>query len=238
MKRSKITGAVGGLAQRTQICTSLAAPTTEQLRAKAYRAISGGTDLVEFRLDFLRGPESQRLKTDLGEFADRAIFTLRRSDEGGAFSGRESERLTLLEECADIGPAFLDVELRTLNANPRLARTRLGRRKIVSWHGRSGTPGTEKLALLATAAAAHGGIPKIIPVARKGADNLAVLSLYDRPGLAPIAFCAGQAGVFSRVMAIGRRTPVAYASLDGEETARGQLQLRQALAVRRIFAGA
>lgn len=207
------------------------------MAAKAKRAFAVGADLVEFRLDLLRAPDMARVRRSLGTFAERAIFTFRRSDEGGGFRGRESERLVLLEESAGLGPAYMDVELRTLKANPGLAGARLGR-KIVSWHDITGTPSRERLLSLMTEISAHGGLPKIVPMARNGLDNLSVLSLYDQPGPAPIAFCMGQAGLFSRVMAIERETPIAYASLDGEQTAAGQFPLGHALAIRRRFESA
>ena len=183
-------------------------------------------------MDMLRSPRISQIRGDLEAYAERAIFTLRRPDEGGGFKGSEPERLALVSESAGLEPAYFDIELRTLKANRELARTRLGQRTIVSWHGLAGTPDRARLLSLMADASAF-GLPKIVPAARSSVDNLAVLSLYDRPGPPPIAFCMGQPGLLSRVMAIERGTPIAYASLDGERTAEGQLSLGQALAIRR-----
>ena len=218
---------------RTLICTSLSASTSEELAAKARRAFAQGSDLVEFRLDHLRSPGASEVAKDLSPFSERAVFTVRRKDEGGGFGGEESERLALIRRAAEAGPAYFDIELRTLEANPELARTRLGDRQIVSWHALAGTPSRARLSSLLARAQSYGGLAKIVAVASRAADNLAVLSLYDIQGPAPIAFCKGQAGVFSRVIAIERGTPLAYASFDGEATAEGQLPLGMMLAIRR-----
>ncbi len=65
------------------------------------------------------------------------------------------------------------------------------------------------------------------------ADAIAILSLYDRHEKPPIAFCMGVKGIFSRIMAMQRGSPLAYASLDGEPTAPGQPSLGQTLSIRR-----
>lgn len=220
---------------RTLICTSLSARAPWELAAKARRALAQGSDLVEFRLDRLHSPAASEVAKGLSPFSGRAVFTIRRTDEGGGFGGEESERLALIRQAAETGPSYFDVELRTLEANPELVRDRLGDRLIVSWHGVARTPSRARLLSLLAKARSYGGLAKIVPAAVSASDNLAVLSLYDSPGPAPIAFCMGQAGLFSRVIAIERGTPLAYASLDGEATAEGQLPLGMMLAIRRRF---
>lgn len=192
-----------------------------------------GADLVELRLDLLQVSDIKQLKRDLQPFMDRSIITVRSPEEGGGFRGSENERVELIRKAAELHPAYVDVELRTLNGNPSLRTSSLGKRTIVSWHDLCGTPDRQRLASIASEASATGGVPKIVPTALTGEDNLRVLSLYDGPGPAPVAFCMGRPGVFSRVMAMERGTPISYASLDGDLTAEGQLPISQALAIRR-----
>lgn len=239
-KRSKarVAGGKSDPRVRTLICTSLSASTSDGLAAKARRALAHGSDLVEFRLDHLRSTEASEAAKTLSPFSERAVFTVRRKDEGGRFGGAESERLALIRQAAEAGPAYFDIELRTLEESPEFARIRLGARQIVSWHALAGTPSRARLASLLARARFYGGLAKIVGVASRAADNLAVLSLYDIRGPPPIAFCKGQAGILSRVIAIERGTPLAYASLDGEETAEGQLPLDTMLAIRRRFEAA
>ena len=225
-------GSRPGLRGGTLICTSLCAQAPSELAAKARMALAQGSDLIEFRLDLLRPTAVPELAKELSPFSARAVFTVRRKDEGGGLA-RESERLALIRRAAEIGPAYFDVELRTLEENPDLARSGLGVRLVVSWHGLSGTPNRARLLSLLARARSYGGLAKIVPAAARATDNLAILSLYDAQGPPPIAFCMGQVGLFSRVVAMDRGTPLAYASLDAEATAEGQLPLGTMLAVRR-----
>ena len=217
--------------QKTLVCTSVSARTPAELRAKAQRAFNSGTDLVEFRLDSLRPFRSKA--QEITEFLSRAILTVRSQGEGGDFKGREPDRLDAIRASCEQGPAYVDVELRTLRANHDLVSELAGQKLIVSWHDSLQTPSKARLASILATARAFGDLAKLVPTAREASDNLAVLSLYDCRAPAPIAFCMGEAGVLSRVMAIELRTPIVYASLPGEQTAPGQLTLSKLLALRR-----
>lgn len=187
---------------------------------------------MEFRIDALRSPTFEEIDANLSEFRERSVWTIRPAAEGGGFRGKESERLALIRALAELKPAFFDVELRTLEANPDLAAERLGRTKIVSSHDRVKTPSTAKLRSIMRRAAIF-GIPKVVTTANTAEDNLAILSLYGGHRSPPIAFCMGDHGIFSRVMAMERGSPIAYASRPGEPTAPGQFTLGHALAIRR-----
>ena len=218
---------------RTRICTSVTGHTVFQLAEKAERALAGGTDLVELRIDALRPPILDEIKTELRKFAPMSVFTLRPVREGGGFEGRETRRLELIRALAGLNPAHLDVELRTLEANPGLISKKPAQNLIVSWHDLVGTPSRARLEAILTRAESFGGLSKLVTTADDAFDNVAILSLYDRPGRRPIAFCMGDQGVFSRVMAMQLGSPMAYVSLAGDPTASGQLTLGQALAIRR-----
>lgn len=198
---------------------------------KARFAFDHGADLVEFRIDLLRSARFEEIKAELSEFSERAVLTVRSRSEGGGFKGSETERVGLIRRLSALNPAFFDVELRTLEEDSALAATKLGRTTIASWHDLEGTlSGTRLLSIMKREEAF--GLPKIVTTARTATDALAVLSLYDK-GVRLIAFCMGKNGIFSRVMAIERGSPIIYASLPGEPTASGQFALGQAVALRR-----
>ena len=223
---------------RSRICTSLSAPTVSKLAEKATQAFALETDLVEFRMDHLRSPEFEKVRRHLGSFRDRSIFTVRQSSEGGSFKGEEKERLTLIKKLADLKPAYIDIELRTLESGQDLSTNDLGKNIIVSWHDQHKTPGRHRLLSLMARAASYGSLVKIITTAKTASDNLAVLSLYDEPGPPPIAFCMGVPGIFSRVMAMERGSPIVYGSLPEEQIAPGQLSVVQLVALRSILENA
>ena len=233
-KSRALSGAASAEIHRTtRICTSLSGRTCLELAEKAREALAKGTDLVEFRIDLLRPIITDEIRSKLSGFSGRSVLTVRPAAEGGRFDGKESQRLALIRRLAELRPAYFDVELRTLEAAPGLASERLGKNIIVSWHDLVRTPGRARLLSILSRAAPYGGLSKVVTTANSSTDNLNVLSLYDEPGPAPIAFCMGTDGLFSRVMAMERSSPIAYASLAGERTAQGQLPLNYMLAIRR-----
>jgi 3-dehydroquinate dehydratase I len=218
---------------QTQVCTSLSASTCERMARDAETAFNQGTDLVEFRLDMLREPKASNISKEFSEHAHRAVFTVRPPSEGGSFRGNESQRLDLMQKVSEMRPAFIDVELRTFDDNPDLELADPTQSMIVSWHDTKRTPTPKRLRSILSRARTRGGIPKLVAAAIRPSDNLSMLSLYDTPGVAPIAFCMGPEGLFSRAMAIHHGSPLAYAALPGKQTAPGQLPLSSALALRR-----
>ncbi|MDE1853143.1 MAG: type I 3-dehydroquinate dehydratase [Thaumarchaeota archaeon] len=230
---AKGTGPSSRPSGKTQICTSLSRRTCGELADDATLAFAEGTDLVEFRVDLLKDPNAAMDSGELSEFSPRAVFTMRSAKEGGGFGGEESDRLAFIRKLSLMRPAYLDIELSTLDSNPDLGADAHRGRVIVSWHDMAQTPAKGRLRSIMRRARGHRGLVKMVGTAARPADNLSILSLYAEPGATPIAFCMGSAGLFSRVMAIQYCTPLVYASLPGRQTAPGQLSLKSALALRR-----
>ncbi|QQG48529.1 MAG: type I 3-dehydroquinate dehydratase [archaeon] len=219
------------------LCTSISGQSIDDLSSGAGEALSIGSDLVEFRLDTLRDPRPGSLG-QLATFLDRAVLTVRRPGEGGRFPGTESERLTLIRAAIDQKPAYLDIELETLESYPDLLSSLSSTRLIASWHDLGRTPPAGDLTRVLQRARNYRGVPKIVTTATSPADNLSVLSLYKGSGEPPAAFCMGELGIFSRVMAMKYGSPISYVSLPGRSVAPGQLDLKTALELRRRLSNA
>ncbi len=216
------------LRPRPKLCTSIAAEDLATMSRKAERALSLGSDLVEFRLDTLRVVKAEPVIHSLSKFADKCILTLRARSEGGNFKGSDSNRIKLLSEVSELEPAYADVELETARKfHPEMERIRVNSGKvIISWHDFESTPRPSKLLRIFRRARSLGDIAKEITTARAIKDNALVLSLYkfsERGDL--IAFCMGEHGVLSRIMCLFAGSPLTYASLPGEEVAPGQLSI-------------
>jgi 3-dehydroquinate dehydratase type I len=189
-------------------------------------------DLVEFRIDRMRNPEMERL---LGVRRTPVIVTNRRKDEGGGFSGTEEERVAFLVSAARLGADYVDIETETAPAlKEELRRVcACGKTKrIASWHDFSGTPPAAFLKRKLAACMADGpDIVKIVTHAGEAADGLRILELipYARQrGQAVIAFCMGETGRISRIMAPLLGSAISYAPLEPEEaSAPGQLTARR-----------
>jgi 3-dehydroquinate dehydratase type I len=197
-------------------------------------------DLFEFRLDRMRNPEMERL---LGAARTPVIVTNRRRDEGGGFSGTEEERVAFLVEAARLGADYVDIETETAPVLKEALRRVCARgktKRIASWHDFSGTPTAAMLKKKLAACMADGpDIVKIVTHARDAADGLRILELipYARQnGQAIIAFCMGETGRISRIMAPLLGSVISYAPLEPEEaSAPGQLTARRMREILRVL---
>jgi 3-dehydroquinate dehydratase I len=211
----------------SQICASISADSPEELVTKAELALSLGADLVEFRIDRLTsGASPRQLEADLSVFAKRAVFTVRSRGEGGGFKESEAKRLDLLSRMAEMGPAYIDVELTTAKANKKWARSIPSDvERIVSWHDFHGTPGLDALRTIRREEQGYGSLAKVVTTATSPDDNLTTLALCaDEPGTT-VSFCMGELGTVSRVISMGLGAPLAYASIPNEAVAPGQFSV-------------
>jgi 3-dehydroquinate dehydratase-1 len=202
---------------------------------KAATAFALGTDLVELRFDLLRKPKPDAAQ-ELAHLARKAIFTVRRKEEGGGFGGSERDRLALISGACAVEPLFVDVELRTAETNPKwyglLAK---GSGRVVSWHDFARTPSLSVLRRVRDRANELGEIAKVVTYAKTSEDNLKVLGLYDKDPRSLVAFCMGAVGSLSRLVSIQLGSPLAYASLPNEEVAPGQLSVTDMVRLRRMW---
>ena len=218
-----------------QVCTAITAATGEEMARKATAAFALGTDIVEFRVDHA-GEPPPRVAKGIARFREKAIFTVRRKEEGGRFAGTEEERLEVISELAGLGPLYLDIELSTANENPGwFAALPDGPRKIVSWHDFRTTPPSAILERKRDAAGVLGDVAKVVTTSRSEQDNLRVLKLYEEDPASLIAFCMGERGTVSRIEAFRLGSPVVYASLPGEPVAAGQLSVETVAGMKRLW---
>jgi 3-dehydroquinate dehydratase-1 len=211
----------------TKLCTSISADSPAELASKAETAFSLGSDLVELRIDRLtKGTSPRELEAELSVFARKAIFTVRSSREGGGFREGEGKRLDLISRLADMGPAYIDIELATVKENEKWAKS-LPKdvKKVVSWHDLQGTPALDTLRPICGEELGLGSLAKVVTTATSVDDNITTLTLCsDRPGKI-ISFCMGELGTVSRVASMRLGAPLAYAAIPDEALAPGQLSI-------------
>jgi 3-dehydroquinate dehydratase type I len=206
------------------ICVSTYGENYKTLLERISQAIRAGADLVEARLDYLEEINAEKLAKALTPYASKLIITIRPVSQGGRFKGMDDERLTLLRRLSSISPAFMDLELDICEKYG----VESGRSTIVSWHGLADTPDMETLTEIAMRCLRLGDYAKVVTYATSHADILRILHLYsDLPRNRLIAFCMGEVGRVSRILAMAAGSPVAYASLDGLTTAPGQMTLHE-----------
>ncbi len=224
--------------KRTQICVSIYGRDEREIGQRVSKALANGADLVEIRLDMSNTSSLDNLYPILKPYSDKLILTLRPVDEGGHSTMSDYDRLSTLEKMGGLGPAYIDVELKTAK-NVGVERLRKqGCRLIVSWHNDS-TPTVEELVTIAQDCLQHGVVAKIVTLSKGVDDNFKILMLYTHlPAERLVAFCMGEKGWITRVLSMAAGAPIAYASLDELTTAPGQLSLKEMIALRnRILGG-
>jgi 3-dehydroquinate dehydratase type I len=200
-------------------------------------------DCLELRIDQIRDCNLELLMRRRRP-GSRLLVTNRRKAEGGGFGGSERERIALLKEAVALGADLVDIEAST--ARPLLGELKQQIKKhgnrtqwICSSHDLERTPSEGVLQKRFNACSRVGAdFVKICTYAREAADNLRVLGLipYARKrGKGIIAFCMGEEGRISRVLALLLGSYLSFASLDkGAASAPGQLtigEMRQILEI-------
>jgi len=223
-----------------KICIPIMAGTVESALRKMERAFPVA-DILELRIDRIGDVNLKKL---LRRKKENILVTNRRKEEGGGFAGTERARVDFLKEAVSLGAGYVDIEAGTDAALIRELKKAIrkggrGTKLIVSHHDLRGTPNKRSLRKkLDECAAAGADIVKIVTRARAMEDNLRVLSLISHgrgKGVDVIAFCMGEMGRVSRVMAPLFGSCLSFASLDrGEESAPGQFTAEE---MRKILKG-
>jgi len=172
-------------------------------------------ELIELRLDLLE-------KNDLGHISKLKsasklplIFTLRRKDQGGAFSGSESEREEKLLELLTLKPDYVDLEYDCAFANKIDPDISI----ISSYHDFEKTPDNLE-EILAQMNRFPAAIKKIATMANSSIDALRMLNFSKKHGIA--GMCMGEEGRITRILGPVVDSPLVYASI-GKAVAPGQV---------------
>jgi len=204
-------------------CVSVAEKTPKRLHQALRRALKK-SEYAELRLDFLK-PIQVPDALDLAKRSlKRCVCTLRPKTEGGAFSGTERERVSILKLIAEYRPYLMDVELSTMSENRDLARYIRSTKTqvLVSWHDFRKTPKTAELAEKLREMRRFSNHVKMVTTAKSPDDASRILSVYGRSAKTNlIAFAMGDAGRISRILCLYLGSPYTYASL-GRAVAPGQ----------------
>jgi len=224
-----------------RICIPISAATNQEALTKIKKGFTLAK-ILELRIDGIQKVDLEKL---LAEKSGEIIVTNRVREEGGAFADGERERVAILKKAVALGCEYVDLEIRTdekllVELKEKIADFQRKTQLILSYHNMEGIPNLEDLVKkLEEGQKAGADIVKIVPYAQKIEDNLHVLSLIpyaQKKGLKIIAFCMGEKGMISRIIAPLMGSYLTYASLDkGEESAPGQMTVEEIEQVFRIL---
>lgn len=200
--------------------------------AAAVRAAAKKARWVELRLDYLLSlREIERLlellsRKDLGR--NDLIFTLRRQNAGGRFSGTVAEQLAVLNRAARLNQ-WIDVEIEMIDATGSegvRAFHRAGAGVIASYHNFNETP-SDLEPIVRRLKSTRADILKIATQCNSLDDAGRLLALQEklaRRKISSIVLGMGPAGVATRILGPSRGSVLTYAPLEEtKSSAPGQL---------------
>ena len=221
----------------TRLCVPIFVHDFEQALADANRALAGGADLIELRIDqFTDDPAAAAELVSACPLP--CIVTCRPTWEGGLYDGDEQTRVALLEHIglhATSGPVYFDIELAAYNSSANLRQKinliadrddrprKVAAALILSSHDFEGRPADLLRRVAAMNGHEHCKVVKLAWLARSLRDNLEAFELIADRIKPTIALCMGEYGLVSRVLAKKFGALLTFAALgDGEGTAPGQ----------------
>jgi len=209
---------------RAKIVASILTTSTEQM-AHAVACSTEGADLVELRVDALRDPDLERLRS----LRDKPlVLTCRSPEEGGKFEGSEQERLAILRKALELGFDYVDVEMSSWT--PELRHTPTTSKIVLSRHHMRDCPrnldriveqGIELGADLVKLAAKTTSLSEALRIADAGR-----VARMRGVGFVPVAM--GPSGIATRILASRLDASWTFASARGfPSTGPGQLGLEE-----------
>ncbi|MCG8583182.1 MAG: shikimate dehydrogenase, partial [Pirellulales bacterium] len=199
------------------ICVCIGRGRHRHTIAEHRHLVEQGAELVELRLDYIRGDVN--MKRLLADRPCPVIATCRREKDGGKFTGTETERKLILRTAVAEGCDYVDLEEDVAAEIPRFGATK----RIVSMHNFRQTPADlEKIH--ARLCDLDADIVKLSTLANHPHDNLRMLQLIERSETPTVAHCMGDMGMISRILAGRFGSPFTYATFHHERAlAPGQL---------------
>ncbi|HZU21339.1 MAG TPA: shikimate dehydrogenase [Terriglobales bacterium] len=222
-----------------RVCVAISGRDGAAMVEKA-EAICRDNPFVEFRLDHIRQPglALQRISRFLEVHPQViAVATCRRASNGGRFKGSVASQVEILAKAARAGCQIIDVELQTAESLKSAAYAKLRSLAAValSFHDFRGTRKLDETYDRMRKVSAD--IYKVVSTATTLADNVTMMHFLERFAGQEnvVGVCMGEQGIISRVLALRAGSLFTFASAaEGEETAPGQISIRNLNALYRI----
>jgi 3-dehydroquinate dehydratase/shikimate dehydrogenase len=194
-----------------RICVVIGRTRHKMIQAEIKEAARRGARMIELRLDFLaKSPDFKRL---LVNKPCPLVATVRRPEDGGRWIGTEAERRTVLRQAIVAGFDWVDLETDVANAIPRFRNVK----RIVSYHNLREVP-ADLEDIFRDMCGQDADVLKLAVCAKHPLDNLRVLGLLQSAPRPTVAFCVGDLGFPSRILAGKYGAPFTYAAFNKERT--------------------
>jgi 3-dehydroquinate dehydratase/shikimate dehydrogenase len=189
------------------ICVVIGRSRHKMVLAEMQEAVKRGAQMIELRLDFIsRTPDLKRL---LSGKQCPLVATVRRPADGGRWSNTEEARIRLLKEAVLAGFDYVDLETDIAGNVRRFGKVQ----RIVSYHNTQEVP-PDLEEIYAKMCKQDADVLKVCVAAQAPADNLRVLNLLKNAPKPTVAFCMGELGVPSRLLAAKFGAPFIYGAFN------------------------
>ena len=125
------------------ICVHIVGETPQEI-IRNLNKIQKKYNCIEIRFDKLKESSLETLKKIEKYTKTKSILTIRKKIDGGDYAGSEKTRIKLLLEALKLKFDFVDIEVETLNKNPKLFKN-YHQKIIASYHNFSKTPTTKEI---------------------------------------------------------------------------------------------
>jgi 3-dehydroquinate dehydratase/shikimate dehydrogenase len=191
------------------ICVVIGRTRHKMVQIEIQEAAKQGAQLIELRLDFLaKAPDFKRL---LVNRPCPMVATVRRPEDGGRWSGTEEARRMLLRQAIVGGFDWVDLETDVADEIRRFRDVK----RIVSYHNLREVP-NDLEDIHARLCKQDADVVKLAVTAQEPGDNLRLLDLVKNAPRPTVAFCMGDLGVPSRILAGKYGAPLSYAAFNKE----------------------
>jgi 3-dehydroquinate dehydratase/shikimate dehydrogenase len=191
------------------ICVVIGRTRHKMVQIEIQEAAKRGAKLIELRLDFLaKAPDFKRL---LDHKPCALVATVRRPQDGGRWPGTEEERRMLLRQAIVGGFDWVDVETDIAEQVRRFKDVK----RIVSYHNLREVP-ADLEQIHERMCQQDADVVKLAVTAQHPVDNLRLLKLVQKAPKPTVAFCMGDLGIPSRILAAKFGAPFTYAAFNKE----------------------
>lgn len=209
-----------------RICTVITGKTLDEFIGNLEK-IQKIADFIELRVDHIHNLSIGNLDTIREKTTKQAIFTCRKKDEGGLYTGSEEERKKIIERANELKFDYIDVEL---SAADRMEIARINNAKIIiSFHDFQKTPSVQELMNVKHKMKKYKTIMKFATMVNSDDDNTSLIKfLLDKQideDLAVIGM--GEKGKVTRIFGPLLGSYLTFASTDFSQSAPGQLTVDQ-----------
>ncbi|KAL3537959.1 hypothetical protein ACH5RR_001325 [Cinchona calisaya] len=197
-------GSIGLLKNSTMICAPLMAESVEQMLKDMQKAKAEGADVIEIRLDCIKGFQPKKdLQILLRNKPLPIIIVYRATSQGGQYDADDQTRLETLQLAKELGSDYVEFELKVASDLMKEGQFHRSSRSkiIVSSYVNAVTSSKEDLSHLVACMQSTGAdVVKLVVNAMTITETAKIFHLLSHCQVPLIAYSTGERGLISQIL--------------------------------------